>query len=474
MNKQELLNKINESAYQVKEVRNLLFHEKCYVVATTYINGIFKTKRGAEGYIKRNSGKSYYDEYLQELVYPSAGECFEVLESEIIEVANNKMFWYKQLRKENYNIQCGLGENLIYEAKQSNVSDEIMTYIKESIKSLENNQGLTVYEEEKKEITEATAVETIEDSKEEIKTEPTTIVELQQTQTTNTTEFTVIQDVHTKTGAIIFVAKLVKTVSKAEYINISIRIKPLGGYYSSFKKGFLFKENPTEVLQKEFNTNEINETIKSIELTQEVQKVKQQEIKINEDLARRSKQNMSFDDYKEGSATQEYNNHIEEVAKEIEEAKTNVSQDSQIKLDNLLNWYKRAYATWINKHNANGSSHVSQMISGAGNYNMRRHEKFIARESKLWEEYNELRNISDKIDSIVNGDKIIKSSDPNALEKLKEKLESAEKEHKGYKDYNVKARKEGKETLSSYVLQNSNARIKVIKDRIKRLERVAV
>jgi hypothetical protein len=55
-----------------------------------------------------------------------------------------------------------------------------------------------------------------------------------------TIEFTVSEDIHTKTGKKIFVAKLTRTLSKVEYININIRIKSLGGYYSSFKKGFLF------------------------------------------------------------------------------------------------------------------------------------------------------------------------------------------------------------------------------------------
>lgn len=230
----------------------------------------------------------------------------------------------------------------------------------------------------------------------------------------------------------------------------------------------MFKENPTELLQKEFNTNIVNETIGIIE----VQKVETQEIKINEELAKRSKENMSFDSYKEGSATESYNRVIEGVAKEIEEAKTNISDEGKIKLDNLLTWYKRTYANWINKHNANGSRHVSQMISGAGNYNMRKHEKFISREGKLWEEYHELKDISDKISKIVNSDKIIKSNDKDALEKLREKLQLAEEEHKNYKDYNTKARKENKEVYPTYVLQNSNQRIKNIKDRISYLEKL--
>jgi hypothetical protein len=193
---------------------------------------------------------------------------------------------------------------------------------------------------------------------------------------------------------------------------------------------------------------------------------------IDESLAKRAKENMSFDNYKEGSATKEYENVIAKAAKQIEEAKEEVLEEGKIKLDKLFNWYKTAYANWINKHNANGASHVSQMISGASNYNMRKHEKFIVREGKLWEEYQDIKDIGDKIDKIINGDKIIKSNDPNALEKLRDKLQKAQEEHQGYKNFNKQARKEGKEPLSAYVLANSNSRIKVIKDRISKLEKL--
>lgn len=303
-------------------------------------------------------------------------------------------------------------------------------------------------------------VEAIEESQQENNIE--IVAENVTTQTTNNNliEFIVTEDIDTRTNEKIFVAKLTKTVEYAEFKAIESKIKNIGGYYSRFKRGFLFKVNPTELLQKEFN--------RPIET---VEKIEQPEIKINEDLARRSKENMSFDSYKEGSATEEYNNHIEEVKKEIEKAKTKVSDDSKIKLDNLLNWYKRTYANWINKYNASGANHVSVMISGASNYNMNKHNRYLNQQEKLWQEYNEIKDITDKIEKIVNGDKIIKSSDPNALEKLKEKLRLAKEEHQGYKNYNIKARKEGKEKLSAYVLQNSNARIKAIEKRIKILER---
>lgn len=194
---------------------------------------------------------------------------------------------------------------------------------------------------------------------------------------------------------------------------------------------------------------------------------------INEELARRAKENMSFSDYKPGSATAEYNEVITEVKAKIDAAKLKVSHEAQEKLDRLYERYCIKYANWINSYNRNGANHVSVMISGASNYNMKAHEKYLKREGKLWEEYDDIKNIGHKISAIVAGDKIIKSDDTNAIDKLKEKLTKALEEHQAYKDYNVKARKEGKEQLMPYVLQNSNGRIKNIKDRIKHLERIA-
>lgn len=194
---------------------------------------------------------------------------------------------------------------------------------------------------------------------------------------------------------------------------------------------------------------------------------------INEELARRNKENYSFSEYTPGSATAEYNAVVAEAAKKIEKAKLKVSPEGQARLDKLLESYKVNYANWINKSNKNGAGHVSVMIAGPSNYNMRAHEKYLNRERALWAEYDEIKDIDNKIWSIVNGDKIIKSDDVNAIEKLKEKLARALEEHEGYKAYNVKARKEGKPALQPYVLQNSNGRIKGIKDRIAHLEKLA-
>lgn len=194
---------------------------------------------------------------------------------------------------------------------------------------------------------------------------------------------------------------------------------------------------------------------------------------INEESARRNKENSSFSDYVAGSATSEYNASVEAVTKKIELAKAKVSDEGKIRLEKLLESYKHKLADWTNRYNANGAGHVSVMIAGPSNYNMSKHNKWMERESKLWAEYEEFENIEYKISSIVTGDKIIKSDDVNAIEKLQEKLAKALEEHQGYKDYNIKARKEKTQPLAPYVLQNSNGRIKAIRDRIAHLERLA-
>lgn len=192
---------------------------------------------------------------------------------------------------------------------------------------------------------------------------------------------------------------------------------------------------------------------------------------INEELARRNKENYSFSSYKTGSATSEYNQMVADAATKIEAAKANVSDEVKERLDKLLASYSSRMASWLNRHNSNGAGHVSSMISGPSNYNMRKHEKFIQRENNLFKEYDEISDIDHQISKIIHGDKIIKSGDSDAVEKLKEKLTKALEEHQCYKDHNIKARKEGTLSLAPYILQNSNGRIKAIRDRLSRLEK---
>lgn len=133
----------------------------------------------------------------------------------------------------------------------------------------------------------------------------------------------------------------------------------------------------------------------------EIKKVEDKNIQIDERLAKRSKENMSFSDYVEGSATKEFETKINGVKEQIEIEKKKVNENGKILLDNLFIKYKNQLAEWTNKHNTNGANHVSVMISGAGNYNMKKHERYVQREGNLWKEYEAINDIDYKINKIV-------------------------------------------------------------------------
>lgn len=185
---------------------------------------------------------------------------------------------------------------------------------------------------------------------------------------------------------------------------------------------------------------------------------------IDETAARRSKENYSFSDYKSGSATSEYNAEIERVAGKIEEAKAKVSEEGKERLDRLFESFKFKLADWTNRKNRNGAGHVSVMISGPANYNMRAHEKYMKREGKLWEEYEEFENIDSKIRSIVAGDKVIRSDDENAVEKIKAKistLENSAPDRWGYNKAEIRRLKERLLQLAPSEFAEQQAKIEV-------------
>ena len=185
---------------------------------------------------------------------------------------------------------------------------------------------------------------------------------------------------------------------------------------------------------------------------------------INEESARRNKENMSFSDYKEGSATNEYN----QLCREADERASKYPDNP--KAQEAAERYKTQMGNWINKRNSSGAGHVSVMVAGPSNYNMKKHNKWMEQEGNAFKEYDKIK---ERFESAMHGvaKPVIKSSDSNALEALKEKLEKAQAEHQGYKDYNKKAKKEGTPKLAAYVMTNSNGRIRAIKQRIASVER---
>ncbi len=143
---------------------------------------------------------------------------------------------------------------------------------------------------------------------------------------------------------------------------------------------------------------------------------------ISEETARNAHYCVHMSDYKPGSATASYRNSVNKAAQMVEQQKAHVSAFYHDKLDALLNSYARRLAQWTNDYNRNQASYPSQFIAGAGNFNMRKHNRQMSREDSLWEEYRQIEAILDKIRSVGTGP--VDLADPHAREMLTERLNS--------------------------------------------------
>lgn len=143
---------------------------------------------------------------------------------------------------------------------------------------------------------------------------------------------------------------------------------------------------------------------------------------IDEETARNAHYCIHMSDYKPGSATASYRNSVNEAAQMVEQQKACVSAFYHDKLDALLNSYARRLAQWTNDYNRNQASYPSQFIAGAGNFNMRKHNRQMSREDSLWEEYRQIEAILDKIRSVGTGP--VDLADPHAREMLTARLNS--------------------------------------------------
>lgn len=217
---------------------------------------------------------------------------------------------------------------------------------------------------------------------------------------------------------------------------------------------------------------------------------------INEAAARTAHNMNSHSDYIEGTQTARYKRYVDNAA-EIAEARKKRYPEEAERIDYLLDKYARKLAEWYNKESAVESMCPSVLISGAGNFPVRKKEKQNARRDALMHEREQIDAILSRIESA--GSDAIKSGDAQALEKLRLKLERLEDAQTRMKEINAYYRKEktldGCPILSpeevegikarmarsmfdnpvpfeSYHISNNGAEIRRIKERITQLEKV--
>lgn len=158
--------------------------------------------------------------------------------------------------------------------------------------------------------------------------------------------------------------------------------------------------------------------------TEKAIEAKKKYYEIDEKAARIAKQMRSHDDYKEGSATASYRAAIDEIDKIVEEKKKQFP-DKIEKLDQWRDRYAKNLAQYINRDNQIGAQYPSVMISGAGNYNINKHNKQMASWGKNFQFYEEkVVALENKIKNLgSSGTDVIRGDEADSLERLEAKVE---------------------------------------------------
>lgn len=218
---------------------------------------------------------------------------------------------------------------------------------------------------------------------------------------------------------------------------------------------------------------------------------------INEEAARRANDMNSFRDYKAGSATAEYRRMVDAATELAERQKQRVDPMYHEKIDRLLEIYCRKLAENMNASYSIEARCPSILISGGGNFPVRKKEKQNAARDRNLEEWNYIQGLLDKIRSVGTGG--ISSDDPQAVEKLEAKLATLEKRQEMMKAANAAIRMKdpakgdaklaelgytpediaklrapdfcGRIGYPAYELQNNNANIRRIRGRIAELKK---
>lgn len=218
---------------------------------------------------------------------------------------------------------------------------------------------------------------------------------------------------------------------------------------------------------------------------------------INEEAARRANDMNSFRDYKAGSATAEYRRMVDAATELAERQKQRVDPMYHEKIDRLLEIYCRKLAENMNASYSIEARCPSILISGGGNFPVRKKEKQNAARDRNLEEWNYIQGLLDKIRSVGTGG--ISSDDPQAVEKLEAKLATLEKHQEMMKAANAAIRMKdpakgdaklaelgytpediaklrapdfcGRIGYPAYELQNNNANIRRIRGRIAELKK---
>lgn len=172
---------------------------------------------------------------------------------------------------------------------------------------------------------------------------------------------------------------------------------------------------------------------------------------IDENAAKRAKEATSWDDYKNGRATNSYNSDVsifeQEVNKLFEKYKDNdtLSEKDWERAKNIADQYGKNLADFTNSYNSIEGSYPSWFITGASGYSNARHEKKMNRLDSLFSKNDRTLDPTDNVylDRIkgILSNRSIAAGDENAIGKLQRKYDTLKAELENGKAMNAYFRK---------------------------------
>lgn len=218
---------------------------------------------------------------------------------------------------------------------------------------------------------------------------------------------------------------------------------------------------------------------------------------IDEQAAYAAKRANSFRDYEKNSATTSYRNYVDSFNKSVDDMIKNNPDNykkNKEKIDRLKTSYARKLATGMNERSRIVAAVPSIMITGAGNFPVRKKQQQNNRRDTWHQKYSNLfeddNYIYNKIEGILHNNAIY-SNESGAVSQLNTKLSKLQKKQEEMKSINAYYRKNktmkgykglsekeaiafdktiqssySKKPYESFELQNNLGRINQVKTRI--------
>ncbi len=170
--------------------------------------------------------------------------------------------------------------------------------------------------------------------------------------------------------------------------------------------------------------------------------MKRKYYEINEQIARTAKSINSFSDYKAGQATENYKYYCDKIYDTLEKIKVEKPKIYK-RAEILVDKYCKKLAEYFNDYYKNEASCPSILITGAGNFPVKKKNIQNSKREKLYETWKYLEEQADKINRLLMTNQPILSNDEDAIELLEEKISELEKEHKQKLYWNKYYKKNG-------------------------------